>query len=260
MLGQLVAAQFALESAIAELTQAGGEASTIAAARLQLSGLNGLLQQIGSASGTALAALRREVTAATGDASAVIVQARTAASSAGMASAGQILTLQQARQAIQSVGHDLFDRHVLDPYLTFRDAEDERAYRERERERQEAYDRAIAQHSVAGDRLAVQIARSQLADAKAHGADGAPEFGRFEQQTDQALAVLQPAMREANRPAANATPTDGTLSSDPLFDDALAALKAAGVTKPSDSAPASGHGVALTAASDGPQRGTIVRS
>lgn len=236
LIGQLVASQFAIEAALADLVAAGGDSAVAGELRSQLASLSDLRQQVGSAPATTLAALRSEVTAAAGNASTIVQQARAAAAAAaGQASSTQPMTPQQARQAIQSVGHDLFDRHVLDPSLKFTDAQDEAAYRKREEERRIAYERELEKHTVEGDRNATTIVKSQLADAKAHGADRNPEFASLLSRTEAAASALQPPQRGTAAPARNGTksnePSAASIQSSGGNDvDAItAALKATGV-------------------------------
>ena len=249
LIGQLVASQFAIEAALAEHVAAGGNTATSGELRSQLTLLSDLRQQIGSASGTNLATLRSEVIAATGSAFAIVQQARTAASAASLALSAQAMTPQQARQAIQSVGHDLFDRHVLDPYLQFRDAEDEAAYRKREQENAEALKRALALRTPEGDRRAAAIIDRQLDDAEAHGAAASPDFAALRERNSQARRAIA-TTQQARLPAANAKPdvavqTPPTQQAD--LDEAAAALKAAGVSTLTSSRHAPHHGVGLAA-------------
>lgn len=231
-----------------ELTATGSDSVLHGELRSQLALLADLRQQIGSASGTALAALRNDVSAATGSASAIVQQARAAASAAGNAANDKPMNAQQARQAIEAVGRDLFERRVLDPYLQFRNAEDEAAYRKREQENAEALKRALALHTPEGDRRATEITLSQLADAKAHGADRSPDFDRLSGEAAAAQASLVAAKPKAVVRAnstkiqvaapAEATPTDRDIS------DVAKLLSETGITNSTSESQPSGHGLA----------------
>jgi len=250
LVGQLAAAQFALDAAIAELSRSAGEAAILADARTQLASVTSLMRQVGSASASRLAELRNEV--ATTASTAVALANQATSSSGNAASAGGNLTpAQRARATIEAVGRDLFDKHVLDPYLEFDSAEDEKAYRERERKRQEEYNRAMALHTPEGDRRAHQLEIAQLADAKAHGAEKAPESSRIEHQLDEAEIDLQRPSTTAKRDATMPT-THEIEKSGGQFDEVLAALKSAGVCSPSSPAPTNGHGVTCASTSASP--------
>lgn len=233
LIGQLVASQFAIEAALAALTTVGGDTAVAGEMQAQLSLLSELRQQIGSASGTALTALRNDVTAAAGSASSIVQQARNAANAAGLAASEKLLTAQQARHAIRAVGQDLFDRHVLDPYLQFASEEDEKAYRKREEERRIAYERELAKHTEEGDRRAAEIIKTQLLDAKAHGADASPDFASLLSRTEAAATALNEPRQAAATPNPDADrqpPTAARVSVDDNDVDAItAALKATGI-------------------------------
>jgi hypothetical protein len=137
----------------------------------------------------------------------------------------------EARATIEKLGNALFKERVLDPYLQFASAEDEEAYRKRERERQKEIDRATALGTPEGLRLATQIMREQVDDAKAHGADRSPDMPAIEQQLQQAEASLErvsPVAQEVIPSIeTDASPEAGHGSNE--LEDVMAALKAAGV-------------------------------
>jgi hypothetical protein len=242
--GAIAAAQIDIANAIAELARSGADASALTS---QSYALQQLQKQVGSANLGSLLALRSDVTATAASASALANQMVTTTTNAAAANAN-LTPAQRARANIEAIGRDLFERRVLDPYLRFTSAEEEEAYRKRERERAEAFDREMAKGTSEGDRRALQIQKAQLDDAKAHGAEGAPELARFEQRTDQALADLQQVSEASNRAPSDPKPGVGTTPVDESIDDLLATLKAAGVSAPADGPPANGHGVALAAA------------
>jgi hypothetical protein len=255
LLGQIMAAQFAIDTAIAELTRSGADPAMLAQAQSQLAAIGDLRQQLGSASGSALANMRSEIVAAATAATAV---AGLAMGSAANAAAGNatLTPAQRARATIEAVGHDLFESRVLDPYLEFASPEDEAAYRKREQERDAAYDREKAKNSTDGDRKAFAIMESQMADAKTHGADRAPEFGQMEEALRQVSSDVQPQAGHSGHESVKASPPSASVSlgGDGDLNDVMAALKSAGVEAGGDHAPDSGHGVAKIAAT--PNRGS----
>lgn len=249
LVGQLAAAQLALETAIAELSRAGGDVATLSASRAQLSALIDLRQQIGFANGPALANLRAEAAAASQSASTLAQQASDSASNS--AGAGNSNQAQAARRAIEEVGQDLFERHTLDKYLKFTSTEDEEEYRKREQQRQEERARALAQHTPEGDRLALQIERDQLRDAGKHGAAASPEYRAMEEKLARAEKDLSISEGRGSSPAtASERENAAKGSAQPSDDmaDILATLKAAGV-QTTEPAKSDGHGLAAGARS-----------
>lgn len=244
---QVATASLALEGAIAELSRSGGLSAALTTLCLQLHSLTSLRRQIGSATGSTLAELRSEISAAASSATALAQQAKEEASASH--AADPITRAEAARQTIEHVGRQLFDDKVLDPYLQFKSKEDEEAYRKRERERNEAYDRAMARGTPEGNRLALQIEQAQVRDAGAHGANRSPNFPQIQGDLARAAADLEPQHSTATERlaqkerAAKAKPyADGGL------DEAMAALTAAGVTTTEKIVGRSPHGLA-----DGPQ-------
>lgn len=244
LIGQLAGAQLALEAVIAELSRNGADAAILAELRNQIVSVIDLRQHVGSANSSDLASLRREVANVTA-ASHSLTQHAVSSGSAGVSH--PTMTHQQARAAIQSVSHDLFDRRVLDPYLQFASEEDEKAYRKREQENAEALKRALALNTPEGDRRAVEITRSQLADAKAHGADRSPDFAQLSGEADAAQAALV-AAKPTTELGANSTkirvadpaaaaPTERDIS------DVASILCASGITNSTNQAQCAGHGL-----------------
>lgn len=248
MLGQIVASQFALESAIAELTQAGGDPALIAETRMQMSGLAELRQQIALSSGSALTSLRADINAASGASASAAQQARAAATNAAAANAN-LTPAERARANIEAVQRDLFENRVLDPYLQFKSAEDEAAYRKRERENKEAMDRESAKGTLQGDRNAAAILERQILDAGAHGANASPDYAPMLTQVRDAKAVLMQPVQQVSAKSATqdaGRAPDASARSQPLaseLDDLLATLKAAGVTSDAGTSQG-GHGLA----------------
>jgi hypothetical protein len=183
LVGQLVAAQFALEGALAEFT---GNSGALGQAQLQLSMLVALRQQIGTASPASLSAMSNEIFGAVAQAQGIIQQGRANLANSEASSASNTA---KARQALQSMADDLFGKKLLDPYLHFASAEEEAAYRKREQERSIAYDDEIAKQTAEGNRRAASILQSQLADAKAHGANRSPDMAAIEQQLGDLIII-----------------------------------------------------------------------
>lgn len=250
LVSQLASAQLALEAAIADLVRNGADSAVLATSRSQLTSVITLRQQIGVSSGSTLAHLRSEVAAAATAAAATAQQASGVSGNADRAGGG--MTPQAARQTIETIGHDIFDRKVLDPYLQFSSKEDEEAYRKRERERKAEIDRALALHTPEGDQKAAELTHAQLVDAGAHGADRSPDFAGLVSDNDAALTTLRAAKNSIVEPAPQrdnkntATTNNKRDDSDTDLAGAIEALKVAGVVS---SAPAeeSGaqHGLAV---------------
>lgn len=239
LVSQLAAAQSALENAIAEIARNGSAGTNLGPAQLQLSALVSLRQHVGFASGAALAALRMEVVAAASSATAVAQQA---ASEISAVPGDPLTRAEAARRTIETVGREIFDERVLDPYLKFTSKEDEDAFRKRERERKEAFDRAMASGTPEGYCLAQQIQQGQLDDAAAHGAGDNPVFAKLKEQTKQAREDLA---SSAGVDRQHLGTVDTTGKKQENLDDVMASLRAAGVVNPTGStAPTTGHGLA----------------
>ena len=171
MLGELVAGQFALESALADVANA--EPAIRDQLRSQLSQIAGLRQQIGTAPGSALSLLRGEVTALASNAAGAAQEARTG-STACAPGANSIATLANAaRQQTMAVmaGMKDFDRD-----LKFGPVDTEADYRAREAERQAYIAAEHAKGTPQGDLNAARGAVGQMADVAAHGAANNPVF------------------------------------------------------------------------------------
>lgn len=241
--GAIVAAQIDIANAIAELARIGADSSTLSN---QGQALQQLQRTVGSANLGSLLALRVEVATAATSATALANQAIATAANAAAANANQT-PAQRARANIEALQRDLFENHVLDPYLQFKSAEDEEAYRQRERARKEEADRAMALGTPKGDRRAAELQHDQLRDAGAHGADRSPDYAGMVQRANAAMADLQPPRQATEQSASNAGAQpvhEGRPSpSDDGLGDILATLKAAGVTTPAAQASDAGHGV-----------------
>lgn len=254
LIGQLATGQLAVEAALAELSDAGAAAGHIAELRSQLAGLVDMRRAIAQAGGSELAGLRAGVASAVAATASLADRARQNVAS-HQATDASLTPQLRARTTLEAVGRDLFDNKLLDPYLHFASVADEEAYRMREHENHEAYNRAIALHTAEGDRLALEIQRRQLADAKAHGAASSPKFAAMLEDLQQAQADLE-AASSATKPAAaksgrTASKSDSA-SPDSRLGEIKAALKAAGVDANDEPLPSDGHGLGDTAVSRGP--------
>ncbi len=244
---EIAAAQIDIANAIAELARSGADSATLAN---QGHALQQLQSKIGSANLGSLLALRSDVTIAATSATALANQATSTAASA--AANTNLSPSQRARANIEALGRDLFEKRVLDPYLQFASAEDEEAYRKRERERDEARMRALELRTPEGDRRANELIQDQLRDAGAHGADRSRDYADMVQQAESVTADLKTAQQTQEkvtaRPSVDAIKGEQPTISDDGLGDILASLKAAGVTTPAIQAREAGHGVAMAAA------------
>lgn len=235
LLGKLVGAQFDLERAIAELIRSG---APTAAAQGQITALSQLTRQIGRADAGSLAALGGTVSAAIATAHELSRQATDLASANDPVSTAVLLAFAsaQARAAVQEDVRDIYGRKIFDPYLHFASTEDEAAYRRREEENHRAIDKALAEHTPQGDLRATQIMRTQLLDAKAHGADASPEFASMWDRNARSSDDLKSAMSVRQSPVEAYPRQEGPARNDgaaliPSGDlaAALAGLRAAGI-------------------------------
>lgn len=238
--GELSAAADQLQAAITTLI--ASDIPAVAACKAQLRDIVALKQGVANASPAALTALSSQIAAVAASA-ASSAQSAVAQGSSGGAQMSQLLTAQGAsRQAVNAAMDGMKD---LDPYLKFTSAEDERAYRERERERRAAIEREQSKGTPEGELAASQLALAQMNDAKDHGAGDSLEFQRLFDGVATTNAALKSEVRSAakeqqvqsepaqSRPAVPATSSE--------LADTMAALKAAGV-RPS-AATTEGHGL-----------------
>lgn len=258
MLGQLLAAQFDLETVVAKLTSAGASAD---AAQNQIQFLVGLQRAVGSANPVALAQMRSEITATVNAAQAVVQQTRAAASADDRVLDIRDVT-RATRQTIENVAQDLFEKKKLDPYLQFVTEQDEATYREREAKRQAYIKRELAKGTPEGALNAANASVDQINDAGAHGAERSPDYEVLKQTAtdarDAQLAALDRStpgpqkLGDANAPGATTAPT-----SDFDLTEIAAVFKAAGVKPPPPTPIVSGdHGLAVAGIDRaGPLRG-----
>jgi hypothetical protein len=232
--GAIAAAQIDIANAIAELARSGADSAALAN---QGHALQQLQRTVGSANLGSLLALRSDVTIAATSATALANQATSTAASA--VANTNLSPSQRARANIEAVQRDLFEKRVLDPYLQFASAEDEEAYRKRERERDAEVKRALALRTPEGDRRATELVEDQLRDADAHGADRSPAFAAMLNQNAAAKDTLINA-KPAAAPLASETKAPSSEVS-----DIAAALRAAGLTGDAPTVDESGHGLSF---------------
>jgi len=220
LLGQLAAAQLALEAVLASLAQSGADSALIAEARANLSELADLRQQVGSAGARQLAGLRAEIITATSAGLALAQQVRTGIAEAASNASGNIA--QAASDCREQVNNIMRGMKDFDPFLHFTSPEDETAYRAREAERQAYIARQQARHTPESDLNASGAAIGQMVDAKAHGAGDCPAF----QKRWDALVITTEKLREQIRRNGGSTKE----FDDRLRDELRATLKAKGLT------------------------------
>lgn len=80
------------------------------------------------------------------------------------------------RAVSHHIGEDLFTRRIFDPFLRFESEDEERAYREREAERQRYIAEQQARNSPVGDLNVAGAMQGQMLDAHAHGAGDSSEW------------------------------------------------------------------------------------
>lgn len=252
--GAIAAAQIDVANAIAELARSGADS---AALTNQGHALQQLQRTVGSANLSSLLALRSDVTVAATSATALANQAISTATNAAAASAN-LSPAQRAHANIEALGRDLFEKRVLDPYLQFESAEDEEAYRKRERERAEAYDREMAKGTAEGYRRALQISTAQVVDAGAHGAHRSPDFPAMEQRLRQAESDFPKTPKNEVEKENGIAKSESASAVDGDLSDVMAALKAAGVEHGVGAGPKDRHGVKKVATAS-PEEINLVR-
>jgi len=188
MVGQLVVAQFDLETAIAALTRSGGDAVT---AQTQLQNITQLRQQIGTASPTALATLRSEIVAAVAQSHSAVQEARTAAH--GTDGEGAALASLASRAQSQATAF-MRDLHQYDGLLQFENDAERDAYRQRAEERRRQHDAGIAEGGPEGALKASGAAYGQAVDLAVHGGSGDPALMRRVDELAASTAALRAGM------------------------------------------------------------------
>lgn len=196
------------------------------------------------AAGTVTAgALRGEIAACIGASSSAIQQAKASASGDRAERVGLDAARTSARAAAADFTDAYYGRRIFDPYLQFASAEEEAAYRRREEDRRLAIEVARAEGTPEGDLRAVQLAREQLRDAGAHGADASPEYQPMMDRLDRTIADLEPTVPRDREAAAQQHEPDpfASIEASPTDPAVIAAFQATGIVV-SDAALA-GHGV-----------------
>lgn len=229
LLAQVLAAQYGLENALAALIAAGAHSDE---AQSQMQALADLQKQIATATPTSLTFLRGDVAGAAAACRTLAQEAR----AISLSERNNETPSARARAAIQRLTSDLFERRVLDPYLQFASPEDEAAYRERERERREAIERAQASGTPEGEQTAARLTEAQIRDAGAHGATASPDYEPMLRSAQEARATLEATPAQSS--SAPATDRGTPLNE---FEEAIAALQAAGVSTLATAVP--GHGL-----------------
>lgn len=248
-------AQAQLEANIEDLRRAavaGGDAAALAQAEGQLAGLGKLQRRLEQAGPGALAAIRAEVVAFVAASQATASLVRTSAATAQSTEAALHLAQTEARRTVADFTRDFYERKVFDGDLKFASAEDERAYREREEKFRREIEKARAEGTPEGDLRALRLAREQLHDAGAHGADRNPDYAPMDKRmeaAEQKLATQVASTRgQAAQPEPAVDPLDAIAPSRSVPPGIIANLRAAGVTIPP--AETEGHGVTASAAAE----------
>lgn len=254
---QLDAALKALESQLEALhasgaQHTGGDMEAQGSARLKQ--LNALRDQLVSGTnGMPLAALRAEVTAAVASTLAYTSDIRAASSgpAANRSAAEAALheASEEAHRTVTDFMHDFYDRRIFDPYLKFASEKDKEEYQRREEERKQEIEKARAEHTPEGELRALDLAREQMKDAKAHGAGASPDFAPMEAGIDRARTELASRIEQKAKSAGQNDHSE-TLSSGPdnkpkpedvVSPDVIAKLRAARVAMADQTQ--EGHGV-----------------
>lgn len=202
LLQQLIAKVGAVHSRIEEaMAHAGGDPAARVRVRAALDAIEAVESRlaVGGLSSADLATL-----------SSSIDVARETAEAFDHPSAGQhaALSAAEARATMRAVGRDLFERHVLDPYLHFDSAADQAEYRRREAERQRAIEEARSQHTPVGDYRVALLTQDQIRDAGAHGATASPDFDGLVARADQGTAA---ALAEVTRTGGNTASVESSV-------------------------------------------------
>lgn len=184
--------------------------------------------------------MRAEIATAIAAASAAVGQGRAAAT--GEAAATLAEAAATARATVQSFVRDFYERKIFEPYLRFSSAEDEAEYRKREEGYRKAIDAALAEGTTRGDLKATELAKAQLVDAGAHGADRSPEFAGRVQQLDQQKHVLEKAIAKDGAGTSPVQRTDLAVPTEADITNALLAMQS-GSTKAATSTAQDGHGL-----------------
>lgn len=208
-----------------------------------------LKRQLTTAGVKQLAAISTEIAQVVASASSTARAAQQASTGSGQIAPGQ--ASQMVREAVADFEDDYFKKRKFDAYLQFTSEEDERAFRERERERQAEIQKALAQHTPEGDLRAGMLAEEQLRDAGAHGADRSPDFQPLLDKVASSNAALATQVEATNGKRAEAgapqkaDPLDAPAGASSIPPELLASLRASGLKVPDQEG--TGHGIAQSA-------------
>jgi len=178
---------------------------------------------VASSHGGGLVSIRAEVAAFVAAAQVVANQAVASAATTQTAEATLHLASEAARREVTSFVEDFYEKKIFDPFLRFGSAEDEAAYREREEKRKREIKEAMAEGTTEGTLKASRLARDQMLDAGAHGADASPGYAAMLARRVATVDSLEAATAGAASPptnevdaALNDTPAPSTSASDPV--------------------------------------------
>ena len=202
---ELAAGQATLEAALAAV--AGADPTVRDRLRTQIGLVSSLLQQVGTASGSALGTMRAEVATIAEGASAAAQDARTSA--AGDLSSGSAIAI-VAQAAHNETNRVMAGMKDFDRDLKFGPNDTEADYRKREAERQSYIATEQAKHTAQGDLNASAAAVGQMVDAKAHGAGG-PEFDK---RTDDLIHTTEQLRAQIVRDGGSTKEFDDRLSAE----------------------------------------------
>jgi hypothetical protein len=135
-----------------------------------------------------------------GEAHAALTEASaSAAASSTTLTANVATTSAETRSETESLARDLFDQHVLDPYLRFKSSKDEEEYRQREAESKRYIAAQLARHTPEGNLNASGGVLGQMLDAHAHGAGASPQFTPMWNAEVEKAEALRNAMKAAGQ-------------------------------------------------------------
>lgn len=178
--GRLAAAADRLSAVVSELSQAVNS-GVFPLRAADLAAIGSIVQ-----SGEAHAALA--------EASSPMATSVTLAANVATASA-------ETRTETESLARDVFDRHIFEPYLRFRSAEDEAEFRKRQAADKKYVDEQLARHTPEGDLNASGGMIDSMLDLHAHGAGNSPQF------TPRYNAIVEKAQRQHDAMRAAGQPT-----------------------------------------------------
>lgn len=191
-MGQLAAAQFEIEAAIAELSRGNAPSLALTDARSQLAAVGAMRHQLAGADARSLIAMRDEIAAVVSSAQAAAQQARAAAVEETVSNLSNLA--QSARAVVNDTMRGMKD---FEPYLHFANAQEEADYRKREDERRAYIAAEQAKGTPESQLNASGAAVGQMADAAAHGAAQSPEFQqRWDKLTASTEALRAQLIRE----------------------------------------------------------------